>query len=63
MFIRLRTQVFKAALKSDVHVFNYGIIKSLPGHSHAEDMEEEEASDIKLSLRIKIRKEPYQVVG
>ena len=59
-------QVFKAAQESDVHVFNYGIIQSLPSHSLAEDMEEEEkedeASDVKLTLRIKIREEPHQVV-
>jgi len=54
-------------LKSDVRVFSYGIIKSLPGDYNVEEKEEEEKeigeAEVNLSLKIKIRKEPFQVVS
>ena len=58
------SQLFREAQGSDVHVFNYGIIKSLPGKADVEEEEKGvETSDVKLSLRIKIREEPFEVVS
>ena len=61
----LQTQFYKSVQKSDVCLFDYGTIKPFLCDFNTEEMEEEtmkKATNVKLSLRIKIRKEPYQVV-
>lgn len=49
-------------MSSSVQVSNYGVVKAPFGGDHMDDDDEEE-DEVKLSLRLKVRSEPYRLVG